>query len=55
MAGFVVGPWQADPALTQIGASPAKVIQRRNEIVQVVWPAMLARLPVAAAGRRLRQ
>ena len=45
MAGFVVGPWQVDPALTQIGASPAKVIQRRNEIVQVVWPAMLARLP----------
>ena len=45
MAGFVVGPWQTDPALTQIGASPAKVIQRRDEIVQVVWPAMLARLP----------
>ncbi|WP_006242418.1 DUF7373 family lipoprotein [Mycolicibacterium tusciae] len=45
MAGFVVGPWQVDPALTQIGASSAKVIQRRDEIVQVVWPAMLARLP----------
>lgn len=45
MAGFVVGPWQVDPALTQIGASSAKVIQRRNEIVGVVWPAMLARLP----------
>lgn len=45
MAGFVVGPWQVDPALTQIGASPAKVLQRRNEVVQVVWPAMLARFP----------
>jgi hypothetical protein len=45
MADFVVGPWQADPALTQAGAAPAKVIERRNQISQVVWPSMLARVP----------
>jgi hypothetical protein len=45
MAGFVVGPWQADPTLTQIGAAPAKVVAHRNEITQVVWPSMMARFP----------
>jgi len=45
LAGFVVGPWQVDPALTQIGAAPAKVVQHRNEITQVVWPSMMARFP----------
>ena len=45
MADFVVGPWQVDPTLTQIGAAPAKVVLHRNEITQVVWPSMMARLP----------
>ncbi len=45
MAGFVVGPWQADPALIKAGAAPAKVMERRNQIAQVVWPSMLARAP----------
>jgi hypothetical protein len=45
MAGFVVGPWQADPDLIQAGAAPAKVVQNRNQMVGVVWPAMLARVP----------
>jgi hypothetical protein len=45
MAGFVVGPWQADPTLTRAGAAPAKVVENRNQFVGVVWPAMLARVP----------
>ena len=45
MAGYVVGPWQADPTLTRIGAAPAKVLDRRNQISQVIWPSMLTRFP----------
>ena len=45
MAGFVVGPWQVDPALSQIGPTPAKVVERRNEISQIVWPSMMSRFP----------
>lgn len=45
MAGYVVGPWQADPTLTRIGAAPAKVLERRNQISQVIWPSMLTRFP----------
>jgi hypothetical protein len=45
MAGYVVGPWQADPTLTRIGAAPAKVLDRRDQISQVIWPSMLTRFP----------
>ncbi|MGO4444469.1 hypothetical protein AB4Z42_14030 [Mycobacterium sp. 2YAF39] len=45
MAGFVVGPWQADPVLIQAGAAPAKVMDQRNQISQVIWPSMLTRFP----------
>jgi hypothetical protein len=45
MAGFVVGPWQADPTLTETGAASAKVVERRNQISQVLWPSMLTRFP----------
>jgi hypothetical protein len=45
MAGYVVGPWQADPTLSKIGAAPAKVLDRRNQISQVIWPSMLTRFP----------
>ena len=55
MAGFVVGPWQVDPALTQAGAAPAKVIERRNEIVAGGLAGDAGQVSSAAAGRRLRQ
>ncbi|HEX9833577.1 MAG TPA: hypothetical protein VGA66_10915 [Mycobacterium sp.] len=45
LAGFVVGPWQVDPALTRAGAGSARVVERRNQISQVVWPSMLTRFP----------
>ena len=45
LAGFVVGPWQADPTLTRIGAGSARVMEHRNQISQVVWPSMLSRFP----------
>jgi hypothetical protein len=45
MAGYVVGPWQADPTMTRIGAAPAKVLEQRNQISQVIWPSMLTRFP----------
>jgi hypothetical protein len=45
MAGFVVGPWQVDQALSRIEAAPAKVVQRRDEISQIVWPSMMSRFP----------
>ncbi len=45
LAGFVVGPWQADPALTQTVAGSARVLERRNQISQVLWPSMLTRFP----------
>ena len=45
MASYVVGPWQADPTLTRIGATSAKVVERRNQISQVIWPSMLTRFP----------
>ena len=45
MASFVVGPWQVDPTLSRIGSAPAKVLDRRNQISQVIWPSMLTRFP----------
>ncbi|AEV73070.1 hypothetical protein MycrhN_2482 [Mycolicibacterium rhodesiae NBB3] len=45
MAGFVVGPWQVDPTLSQVGSAPAKVVTHRNQISQVVWPSMMSRFP----------
>lgn len=45
MAGFVVGPWQVDPTLSQIGSAPAKVLDRRNQVSQVIWPSMMTRFP----------
>ncbi|MFI5505997.1 hypothetical protein ACIA48_00900 [Mycobacterium sp. NPDC051804] len=45
MASYVVGPWQADPTMTRIGSAPAKVLEQRNQISQVIWPSMLTRFP----------
>ncbi len=45
MANFVVGPWQADPTLIKAGPGSARVLERRNQIGQVVWPSMLTRFP----------
>lgn len=45
MAGYVAGPWQADPGLIGVGPAAAVVLERRDQIWVVVWPSMLSRFP----------
>ncbi len=44
MAGYVVGPWQVDPALVRPGTTGAAVVQGRDQMPLVLWPAMLTRV-----------
>jgi len=38
MAGFVVGPWQADPNVSAAGANAAAVIDDFHQFARVLWP-----------------
>jgi hypothetical protein len=52
MADYVVGPWQADPGLTDGSRTGALVIAERNQLGAVLWPEVLApswRLPFVVA------
>jgi hypothetical protein len=38
MAGYVVGPWQADQTLTAAGSNSAAVIAQHNDLGLAAWP-----------------
>jgi hypothetical protein len=42
MAGYVVGPWQVDPSLTNSRRTGAVVIDDRRQLGAVLWPDVIA-------------
>lgn len=43
MAGYVIGPWQADPTLSTAGSgSPATVIESFEQLSHVMWPPIVS-------------